>query len=67
MTMGDPDRYPPRLTDCEGTPAMRTYRTLLVSGALAAAATAAAMIVPGDWQTALVAFAALAGGDFSSA
>jgi hypothetical protein len=38
MTGVDADRYPLRLTDWEGTPAMRTYRTLLVSGALAALA-----------------------------
>jgi hypothetical protein len=64
MTKVEPDRYPLRLTDCEGHPAMRTYRTLLVSGALAAAAAAAAMIMHGDWQAALVAFAGLTGGAF---
>jgi membrane protein implicated in regulation of membrane protease activity len=40
---------------------MRTYRTLLVSGALAALASGAAMIVHGDWQAALAAFAGLSG------
>jgi hypothetical protein len=64
MTRVDPDRYPLRLTDWEGTPAMRTYRTLLMSGALAALAGGAAMIVHGDWQAASVAFAGLTGGAF---
>jgi hypothetical protein len=43
---------------------MRTYRTLLVSGALAAVTLGAAMIVHGDWQPALASFAGLAGGAF---
>jgi hypothetical protein len=64
MTRGDPDRYPLRLTDREGTPAMRTYRALLVSGALAPLALGATMIVHGDWQAALWALAALTGGAF---
>jgi hypothetical protein len=64
MTRVDPDRYPLRLTDWEGTPAMRTYRTLLVSGAMAALAGGTAMIVHGDWQAAFAAFAGLAGGAF---
>jgi hypothetical protein len=64
MTRVDADRYPLRLTDWEGTPAMRTYRTLLVSGALAALPGGAAMIVHGDWQAACAAFAGLAGGAF---
>jgi hypothetical protein len=60
----DPDRYALRPAACDRTPAMRTYRTLLVSGALAALAVAATMIVPGDWQAALAAFAAITGGAF---
>jgi hypothetical protein len=64
VTRVDPDRYPLRLTDPEGTPAMRTYRTLLVSGALAALTWAATMIVHGHWQSALAAFAGLCGGAF---
>jgi hypothetical protein len=64
MTRGDPDRYLLRLTDGEGTPATRSYRTLLVSGALAPLALGATMIVHGDWQAALWAFAGLTGGAF---
>jgi hypothetical protein len=64
MTSVDPDRYVLRPTDCEGTPAMRTYGTLLVSGALAPLALAATMIAHGDWQPALAAFAGLSGGVF---
>jgi hypothetical protein len=60
----DPDRFALRPTDCERTPAMRTYRTLLVSGALAALTLGATMIVPGDWQAALAAFAGITGGGF---
>jgi hypothetical protein len=37
--------------------ATRTYRSLLVSGTLASLALGAAMIVHGDWQSALWAFA----------
>jgi hypothetical protein len=54
MTRVEPDR----------SPALRTYTTLLVSGALAAFAAGAAMIARGDWQAAFVAFAGLALGAF---
>ena len=64
MTRVDPHRYPLRLTDRGRTPAMRTYRTLLVSGALAPLALGATMIVHGDWQAALWAFGGLPGGAF---
>jgi hypothetical protein len=64
MTRVDPHRYPLRLTDREGTPAMRTHRALLVSGALALLASSASMIVHGDWQAALTAFAGPAAGAF---
>jgi hypothetical protein len=40
---------------------MRTYRTLLVSGALAPLALGATMIVDGDWRAALPALAGLSG------
>jgi hypothetical protein len=43
---------------------MRTYRTLLVSGALAPLALGASMIAHGDMQAALAAFAELSGGAF---
>jgi hypothetical protein len=43
---------------------MRTYRTLLVTGALAAVTLGAAMTVHGDWQPALASFAGLAGAAF---
>jgi hypothetical protein len=46
------------------TPAMRTYATVLVSGALVPVAMGATMIVHGDGQAALVAFAGLTGGAF---
>jgi hypothetical protein len=61
MTRADPDRFPLRLTNREGTPATRTYGTLLVSGAVAPLAMAAAMIAHGGWQAALAAFAELTG------
>jgi hypothetical protein len=61
MTRVDRDRYAPRLTYREGTTAMRTYRTLLASGALAPLALGAATIVHGEWQTALAALAGLIG------
>jgi hypothetical protein len=64
MTTIDPDRHVLGLTDREGTGAMRTYSTLLVSGALAPLALGATMIVHGDWQPALAAFAGLTGGAF---
>lgn len=64
MTRVDPDRYVLRPTDREGAAAMRTSGTLLVSGALAALALAATMIVHGGWQAAVVAFAGLTGGAF---
>jgi hypothetical protein len=64
MTSVDSDRYALRLTDREGTPAIRTYRTLLVSGALVPLALGAAMIAQGDWQPALAALAGLIGGAF---
>jgi hypothetical protein len=64
MTGVDSDRYALRLTDREGTPAIRTYRTLLVSGALVPLALGAAMIAQGDWQPALAALAGLIGGAF---
>jgi hypothetical protein len=61
MTTTGPDRYALRPTDREGTRAMRTYRTLLVSGALAPLALGATMIVDSDWRAALPVFAGLAG------
>jgi hypothetical protein len=64
MTTADPDRYPLKLTHCKRTPAMRIHRTLLMSGALAALAWGAAMIMQGDLQSALAAFAGLTGGAF---
>jgi hypothetical protein len=64
MTSVDSDRYALRLTDREGTPAMRAHRTLLVSGALVPLALGAAMIAQGDWQPALAALAGLIGGAF---
>jgi hypothetical protein len=42
----------------------RTYRTFLVSGALAALMLGATMIWHGDWQPVLGAFAGLSGGAF---
>ena len=47
-----------------GAPAMRTYRSFLGSGALAALALGAATIADGDGQSALVAFAGFSGGAF---
>jgi hypothetical protein len=64
MTRANPDRYALRPTDCRGTPAMRTYRTLLVTGALASLALGATIIAHGDWQSSLLAFAGLTGGVF---
>jgi hypothetical protein len=64
MTRVDPDHYPLRPTGGEGTPAMRTHRTLLVSGALAPLAWGASMIVHGDSQAALAAVAGLPAGAF---
>jgi hypothetical protein len=64
MTRPDPDRYPVRLTARQGTPAMRNYRALIASGALAPLPLGATMIVNGDWQSALWPFAALTGGAF---
>jgi hypothetical protein len=43
---------------------MRTYRTLLLSGALAPLALGATMIVHGDWQAAFAAVAGLTAGAF---
>jgi hypothetical protein len=43
---------------------MRTYRTLLVSAALAPLAMGATMIANGDWQAALAAVAGLTAGAF---
>jgi hypothetical protein len=64
MTTADRDRYPLRPTHRQGTPAMRTYRALVVSGPLAALALGATMIAQGDWQSALGALAGLSGGAF---
>ena len=64
MPRSDPDRHPLRLTPREGTPATRTYGTLLVTGALAPLAWGATMSVQGDWQAALAAFAGLTAGAF---
>jgi hypothetical protein len=64
MTRVDSERYALRPSDREGTPAVRTYRTLVVSGALAPLALAAATIAHGDWQPALAAFAGLTIGAF---
>jgi hypothetical protein len=60
MTTNFPDHRPLRLADREGTAAMRTYRTLLVNGALAPLALGAMLIVHTDWRAALGAFAGLA-------
>jgi hypothetical protein len=64
MTSVDPGRYPLRLTDRKETPATRTHRTLLISGALGVLALGAATFVHSDWQAALTAFAGLTAGAF---
>jgi hypothetical protein len=46
------------------TSAKRTYRTLLVSGALAALAVGGTTIADGDWQAALAGLGGLPGGAF---
>jgi hypothetical protein len=63
MTRVDPD-HALRLTDSKGTRGRRTYRALLVSGALAPLTLGATMIVHGDWQSALWPVAGLAAGAF---
>jgi hypothetical protein len=64
MTTNAPDRYTLRPTDREGARAMRTHRTLLVSGALAPLALGASVIVHGNWRAALPVLAGLAGVTF---
>jgi hypothetical protein len=64
MTSADRDRYPLRLADRAVAPAMRTYRSLLASGALAVLALGAAVIAHGGGQSALVAFAGFNVGAF---
>jgi hypothetical protein len=64
MTTNAPDRYALRPTDREAARAMRTYRTLLVSGALVPLALGATVIVHGDWRAALPVLAGLAGVTF---
>jgi hypothetical protein len=64
MTTNAPDRYALRPTDRVRARAMRTHRTLLVSGALAPLALGASVIVHGDWRAALPVLAGLAGVTF---